>query len=184
MKSPRSMAHAGFSLIELLVVIAIIGILAGLLLGGIQAVREGARRKRAEVDVQDIAHAVKAYRQEYGKLPLQTAKGADKTDKVDKELVDVLTAREDTPTENPRMITFMEPRPGALDTNTASATRGYYLDPWFRPYIISMDMNADGQVDLNMPAGGSTQIQNRVVGVMSGGRAPKDGRLEVYSWDL
>jgi len=179
------MAHAGFTLIELLVVIAIIGILAGLLLGGIQAVREGARRRRASVEVHDIAHAVKLYRQEYGKLPLQTPNDkADKTEKVDKELVDVLTAREDNITHNPRMIVFMEPRPGALDTNVSSSTHGYYLDPWLRPYIISMDMNADGQVDLTMPAGGRTQIQNRVVGVMSGGRAPKDGRLEVYSWDL
>ena len=184
MKARRKTERRGFTLIEMLVVIAIIGVLSGLLLGAVQAVREGARRRRADTEVHDIARAVKLYRQEYGKLPLQTAKSADVTDTVDKELVDILTAKEQPVTHNPRLIVFMEARRGAVDTNTASATYGYYLDPWLQPYIIATDTDADGHVDLDLPGGGKTQILNRAVGVMSGGREPESGRLEVYSWNL
>ena len=192
MKTFSKRSRLGFTLIELLVVIAIIGILAGLLLAGVQAVQEGARRKKAEGDVHVVANAVQAYRQEYGKMPMQTSATADQTQMVDKELVDILMAAETAVSDNPRMIVFLQPRAGGIDTNQASSTRGAYLDSWYRPYVIAMDTDGDGDTKINPRQSGrvglgkssSHTITNQIVGVMSGGRYEEGGKLEVYSWDL
>jgi len=183
--------RAGFTLLELLVVIAIIGILAAILLTGVQAVQEGARRKRAAVEVRRLADAVRAYRQEYGKLPLQTSSPPDETKKVDKELIEVLTATEEErpPKENPRRIVFLQLRPGDLDRDSSSDTYDEYPDPWHRPYIIAMDTDGDGEVIIDPTKVGRSgskkhTLENRIVAVMSAGRNPAGGTQEVYSWDF
>ncbi len=62
----------GFTLAELLVAIAIIATLAGLLLPGIQAAREAARRTHCGSNVKQIALAVLAYELQNGYFPAAT----------------------------------------------------------------------------------------------------------------
>lgn len=60
-------ARSGFTLIELLVVIAIIGILAGILIPGVQAVRERAARTTSASNMRQIFNAHEVFRTEGGR---------------------------------------------------------------------------------------------------------------------
>ena len=61
----------GFTLVELLIVIAIIGILAGLAMQGISAVRESTSAAMTTTDIQSLRQAIEQYVQDEGIYPGQ-----------------------------------------------------------------------------------------------------------------
>ena len=68
MRSYRT-GRSAFTLVELLVVMAIIGIMVGLLLPGVQAVREAARQTQCRNNIRQVALACHNYESTFKELP-------------------------------------------------------------------------------------------------------------------
>ncbi|MDW8457593.1 MAG: type II secretion system protein [Verrucomicrobiota bacterium] len=125
-----------FTLIELLVVIAIIGILVGILMPALQSSMERARRARVQTDAKSIENAIRAYFQEYSKLPLpDNHQGIADRNYLDADARGVFAR---LTTNNPRKIIFLEVPGGATD--------GTFIDAWGTQFGAAMDNNYDGRI--------------------------------------
>jgi prepilin-type N-terminal cleavage/methylation domain-containing protein len=189
---------AAFTLVELLVVVAIMTILVAILLPGIAAVRNAAKKNKARTDVAALLHAFKGYYNEYAKWPGNlndyanwpakeddveaTINGIEVNDSVIKMLAGQnlwVGPGKNEPT-NPREKVFLAVPPESL-------VAGGYVDPWGNPYKYMLDFNYDNSVDLNFSNfSGKTNLPNTMIAIWSRGKDKSDenGRRgdDIASW--
>lgn len=160
MKRHFERAWHGFTLVELLVVIAIIGLLAGVLIPGLNGAFRAAEKRKALGQMKDLEGAFKAYFTEYGEF--SPGWSADKAYSADnKKVVDPLlnigtdAGKGKTTGVNYKGITFLE-----LDSSSREIydDKGVYQDPWKKPYEILLDLNLDDEI-----AQGTGQEQKKAV---------------------
>jgi hypothetical protein len=123
---------------------------------------------------------MKTYRQEYQKWPGQTQGVADLTydnKATGRPHAVFITAL----TNNPRRLYFS-------DVIENLGTNAVYLDPWGRPYVVTVDENEDGLVDMSVTYTGTvsfvaTNIRQRVAVMSWGFHAANTNRRErICSW--
>lgn len=143
----QNVLRQGFTLIELLIVITIIAILAGILLPVTTMVLRKGFESRARTEMKGIETAVKAYMNEYGKLPVADDLQGSEDVVVSSEAASVILALAG---DNPRRITFLE-----VDNNS-----GAFPNPWGTPYEIIMDTDYNNLIG---PPVIPAEVRNQVV---------------------
>ena len=71
-----------------------------------------------------------------------------------------------------------------IEFDSTVMSNGCPLDPWMRPYVIGLDDQNDGDVELDASIGGVNLTTNLRAGVIvfSWGRFPEDDKRRIYSW--
>jgi prepilin-type N-terminal cleavage/methylation domain-containing protein len=161
-----------FTLIELLVVIAIIAILAAMLMTAISNVIKRAKIARAHSEMSILADAITRYETTYSRYPTTVAAGSgDFTyggssldsvfgatgpwSKDNSEVIAILMDLERYPAgapntvnfghaKNTQRIQFLNARMVGDSVSPGVGQDLVYRDPWGNPYIITMDLNNDG----------------------------------------
>jgi prepilin-type N-terminal cleavage/methylation domain-containing protein len=161
-------SRQGYTLVELLVVIAIIAILASILLPAVGRAKIKAKVAMARTEMANLATAIKAYEQEYSRMPL--SKGAEAAGNPDFTfglgpgsavltgkayevtnselmviLMDIDASVNAAHARNPRKIGFFQAKPTTGDNPGWSSTDNVLRDPWGTPYIVSVDLDGDNK---------------------------------------
>lgn len=171
----------GFTLVELLVVIAIIAILAGILLGVINAALTRADIGKARSQIADIVNAVKAFYGEYNLWPclLEHQGQADRTYEGASQTNVIRMLRGIDSRINSKKIVFLDVPADALSDD------GRYLDPWGNTYVIIMDTDFNNHCLLTSVGSGSPSgvVSGRQICVWSWGPNRGDTNSLIKSWE-
>lgn len=158
----------GLTAIEMVMVLAILGMILSLLFPAARALRRTAKRSHANAEAKHIILALKMYRLIYGRWPCQTQSESDTTYTNNAPIIAELC-------NNPRNYLFLEIPQKAF-------TNGCFIDPWQRPYVIAMDENGDGHVEVNTSFFTGI-VSNETAVVISGGPYPEQyPEYIVRSW--
>ena len=172
-----------FTLMEVLVVVGLTAVVAGLFFPAFNSVREAARNAEAKEQMMQLLTAIRGYHTDYGRVPM-LHQGEDRTfgeprnkgagDYDQAELMNVLRATGkgwDDPQAtnlNSKRTVFFEPRLAKNPAQPAGGigTDGRLYDPWGRPYLIKMDGNYDGVIDLDYTD--VTDVTGSIVAISTG----------------
>ena len=159
----------GFTLTELLVVISIVGLLAGLSTVVIPRAMEAGKKAKVKTEITSLVAAVKAYRQEYGRYPINATLadneynswyGPPTNENGCKELVRILSGENlilDGVEMNPKGVRFLE----------GAAQDGTFLDAWGNQYCVKMDTDESGGLEY-YASGGQENIKMSVIAISLG----------------
>lgn len=190
MKISRASVRSGaaFTLIELLVVVMIIATLAGFMFPAIQNVLTNAKKAVAKNDMAQIESSIKWYYNEYGQYPITSTDqaGGDagciygaSTSKGNEQIINILrypvngypTGWTDANSLNTRQIRFLEAKVNTTTKGAVNSTTGKWFDPWGKEYIILIDGDYAGDINLSTvltgtPGASATGAVQRGVGVI------------------
>lgn len=168
-------ACTGFTLLELVLAVSILLILLGLLMPAVRVVSRRAKQKLARAQVQILVHAVTAYRAEYRRWPAQIQDDEDTT--YDCQASNLVAALNPTNAhDNPRGLHFQA-------VAHIPVTNDYFRDPWGRAYVVAMDENGDGNVDVEPGGVTFTTVLNQTAVVLSWGHDTNDSTARICSWE-
>ena len=161
-----------FTLIELIVVISIISILAGLILGGVSAGIDKARKNTAQSEIRDIVLGITGFEKEYAYLPIVN----NDTKKI--QLWLLLTGKKGDGSiapYNSKHITFINT---TIITDDKDDEYGKLKDPWGNEYEVRTELSGTVATIANTTSNPAINIA-----VASKGADGVMGtRDDIYSW--
>lgn len=147
----------GFTLIELLMVIAIIGILAGILIPSVGAVRRQANVAASKSQLSSYVNAIQMFKSEYGYFPFISGSSDETVDlsSQSSEFIETLSGRDPTTGDrvtggvNRRTIAFHSFSESEFYLEDSGDTSNTQLADRFnnRNIFIEIDGDGDGRVD-------------------------------------
>lgn len=192
MKTRFSIRQDSFTLTELLVTIAIIALLAGLSAATIPRALEAGKKAKVKTELTSLVAAVKAYRQEYGRYPINANLadneynswyGPPTNEGGSKQLIRILSG------EN-LILAGVEMNPKEIRFLEGATPDGTFRDVWGNQYCVKMDTDETGALEYYASGGSGENVRVSVIAVSLG----KDGaqndperRLtrtcdDVFSW--
>jgi prepilin-type N-terminal cleavage/methylation domain-containing protein len=178
---PRAL---GFTLVELLVVISIIALLIAITVPVVGRATESARKAQARTELASITTAIRAYYNEYGRMPQGSGEADYAYMDGNAALINILRSRnpDGGPSpDNRRRIVFIEVGERSLDDF------GNFVDPWQRqrpgPYRVVVDTDFDNTIQTAIHG----IIEGQVAVAWSIGAPPPDDGSDlskhIKSWE-
>jgi len=177
------MKNRGFTLIELLTVIAIIGILAGIIIPSVGAVRKSAKKAKTQSTFSQWAVAIEQFRQDYGYYPNAfTFPQAE-----DGEFYNLLTG-DDASTLNTKRIRYYSfSEDSFAEDSPFGVADGQIVDGFGNPNIVmAVDSDRDGVIEgselPSTPPNGDSRIRSSVIFWTTVPNGNEQDFEEVESW--
>ena len=173
MKRTRT-ARSGLTMIELLGIMLILTIVLAMLLPVRRTITRAAMEHEAETRGRALLHAVQEYKRVYRQWPGQTQQVHDVIYESTNDFPRLLSAL----TNNPRGHALLDVEGGVVSNDCL-------VDPWRLPYVVGLDENQDGVVELVLTNGAvnvTTNIEASAV-VMSWGYLPSDPERHLFLWN-
>ncbi|MFP4351710.1 MAG: type II secretion system protein [Puniceicoccaceae bacterium] len=183
MKTRQYRSKQAFTLIELLTVIAIIGILAGIIIPTVGAVRENAMKSKTKAMFSQWVSAMDLFRQDYGYYPSPDDLGFPGVS-VDDEFYLLLTGDEDSELNKKERRYFSFSEDSIAGASHDSADEGDIIDAFGNNNIsMAVDSDLNGIIEDEELNGAPTEAgQDSIRSSVIFWTIPDGDYVEVKSW--